>query len=281
MQDRESDLSAANESIGTTLRRLLYRPMIKRRLIKIPVVRRLYVGWQRIHPLDLAFAIDTSGYMPAEQLTTDRRLASLINPYAASSPSVVRKSLAALLEVESYTFVDLGCGKGRAMIVASELPFKRIVGVDLCTELLEVAQKNIEKVKQAYPTRPEISLVESNALEFRLPPGNVVVFIYHAFGRELMRDLTKLLESWLASSSDHLFVVYYNPVYAEFFDESPAFCRWYARTIKHDASEIGFAPDDEDTVVIWQCARGKKPTPHARADRAVAITQLLWRASLE
>jgi tRNA1(Val) A37 N6-methylase TrmN6 len=58
-------------------------------------------------------------------------MASQILPYAGSQPSIVRAGIALLPDHNQYAFVDLGCGKGRALMVASEFSFARLVGVEI------------------------------------------------------------------------------------------------------------------------------------------------------
>jgi hypothetical protein len=55
------------------------------------------------------------------------------------SPSVAHGTL------QDFTFIDLGSGKGRALLMASAYPFKRIIGVEFMPELHRVAQENIRK----------------------------------------------------------------------------------------------------------------------------------------
>src|SRR5579864_7137056 len=45
--------------------------------------------------------------------------------------------------LRDFTFIDLGSGKGRVLLMASDYPFKRIIGVEFMLELHRVAQKNI------------------------------------------------------------------------------------------------------------------------------------------
>jgi hypothetical protein len=70
----------------------------------------------------------------------------------------------------------LGCGKGRANIVASEFPFKRIVGIELSHALVEVARTNAETIHKAMPARTKIKIIEGNAVEFPEIGKNVVLF---------------------------------------------------------------------------------------------------------
>ena len=43
-----------------------------------------------------------------------------------------------------YEFVDVGCGKGRALIFAAEMGFRKVTGVEISPMLAEVASKNLK-----------------------------------------------------------------------------------------------------------------------------------------
>ncbi|MBK8386616.1 MAG: class I SAM-dependent methyltransferase [Candidatus Accumulibacter sp.] len=51
--------------------------------------------------------------------------------YEPSPSGMVRSILSTLgLDWRRYTFVDFGAGKGRVLLLAAELPFKNIIGVE-------------------------------------------------------------------------------------------------------------------------------------------------------
>lgn len=261
--------------------RVLFARGIKKHLEKIPFVRRIYAGWSRIHPFDQSYGTDTSGYVPVEGITGDQSLQKQINPYAASQPSIVRKALGSIPNPREYSLIDLGCGKGRVTIIGTEFTFKQVIGVELSPDLARVGQANAAKVKAKFPERTPVNVVEGNALQFPLPPGKVVMFLCHSFGRELVKDLIQSIERGLQSSSiEHFMFVYYNPVNGDLFDTSPSFSRWYAEVLPYAEEEVGFGPDLEDTVVIWQSVKGALPDPHPGAGRQIVILKEHWTAGL-
>lgn len=238
------------------LRRRLFETLwaqpIKPLLERIPVARWIYSGWDRRHPFDAALGIEASGYLPVADCTDDPALVAQINPYGGSQPSIVRTVLAGLPHPEAYAFVDIGCGKGRPLVVASELPYRRIVGIDLAPNLIEIAGRNARAVAARHPQRTAIELQTGDATAVEAPADRVVYFMYNSFNCTLVAALVAHLEQQLQNGLSHLFFVYYNPVHAKVFDESPAFTRWSARTIPYAEDELGFGPDIEDTLIIWQ-----------------------------
>jgi SAM-dependent methyltransferase len=243
---------------------------VKKLLETVPLIRNVYAPAQRTHPIDRIYGIDTSGYVPVENLHPDRSLHSLIIAYVGSQPSIVRRAISALGDIRDYVFIDLGCGKGRVTAVASEFPFRAVIGVELSAALAATARANAAIVARQFPDRPKINIAGANVVDFPLPAARVVFFNYHAFGAELIANIVAKCEAALASGElPHMFFVYYNPVHSEAFDASPALQRFYVEQIPYDHSEIGFGPDRSDLVAIWQSVQGSVPTPHKRTDRKI------------
>lgn len=214
-----------------------------------------------------------------------------ISPYAGSQPSIVRDSLALLPDVSRRAFVDIGCGKARPLVLASEFPFQRLVGIELLPALAAVARANAAVVARRHPGRTAIEIVigDAVALSARLggllglprpdvagaPPEGVVYFMYHSFKRALLAALIEDLERQLEQDIQPIFFVYYNPVHGEVLDRSPLFARLSATTHPYASNELGHGPDIADTVVIWQGLPERHPR-QAAADRPIVVSALQW-----
>jgi len=82
----------------------------------------------------------------------ERLLGLLHSAYQPTDPALFREMMASLpIELDTFTFVDLGSGKGRTLLMASEYPFRRIVGVELLPALHQVAQENLARYKSESP----------------------------------------------------------------------------------------------------------------------------------
>ncbi|WP_281784575.1 class I SAM-dependent methyltransferase [Sinimarinibacterium flocculans] len=253
----------------------LWWPRLKSALEQIPVLRRIYSGWSRTHPFDLAHGIDTSGYIPAAECAGDSGMAASISPYAGSQPSIIRTVLASLPHTSAYAFVDIGCGKGRPLVVASEFSFQRIVGVEWSPQIAALACANADVIAARHPERARIEIEVGDATIVRAPTTNVVFYMYHAFDRELVAALVSNLEQQLQAGLEHAFFVYYDPVHSAVFDQSPHFTRWSAQMLPYAADELGFGPDLEDAVVVWQ-SRPERHQARPGADRAVVVDGKNW-----
>jgi SAM-dependent methyltransferase len=267
------------DSAVTSIHLFLRQPAVRWLAERTPLVRRMANGWRRKHPFDRQFGTDTSGYVGAEEILARASLNQDIFPYCGSQPSILRRALAGLPPVNGYTFLDLGCGKGRPSMVASEFPFSDIVGVDISRELLEVARQNAAIIQRRFPDRTPIRAVESDALKFMPDNERIVVFLFNPFPREVGVQLVQGIEKRLADGRTQMFIVSYNPVWASVIDASPAFTRYSAELYAYDRSEIGFGPDLADTVVVWQSTPAQF-TPLPGASRGVSIEGGGWYAKL-
>lgn len=95
--------------------------------------------------------------------------------------------------MEETTFVDLGAGMGRAVLLASELGFNSVAGVELHPMLARIARKNVSLWRAAGRERAPMRIVEGDATEFALPVGPVLVFLFNPFGAAVLR---RLLKGW-------------------------------------------------------------------------------------
>lgn len=140
--------------------------------------------------------------------------------YQPTTPEVFAAALAACpIPYEGTTFVDLGSGKGRALLMATAYPFHRIIGVEFAADLVAIARANIRRLGVAVQT------MCLDAATYPLPSGPLLVFMFNPFDAVVMAKVIQRLEQSLAAAPRPCAVVYCNPVYAELWDASPRFLR--------------------------------------------------------
>ena len=140
-----------------------------------------------------------------------RRLA---RNHVACDPEEFEAGLAAVnVDPREFTFIDLGSGKGRALMLAAQHPFRRIIGVEFAEELHRVAEENFRKLAAAKGPDDRIQLVHEDAGEYPLPDGPLLIFIYNSFHEELMRKVAaKVLKSYRLSPRK-ISIFYLNPMH--------------------------------------------------------------------
>jgi SAM-dependent methyltransferase len=97
-------------------------------------------------------------------------------PYQPTEPEAFRKMLnVSGVDFREYTFLDLGSGKGRTLLMASEFPFRRIIGVELVPELHAIAEKNVARFASAEQKCRAIETVCADARDYEFPEEPVVL----------------------------------------------------------------------------------------------------------
>ena len=137
---------------------------------------------------------------------------SEIHAYQAVPAWLIRETLEAIPpQPDMFVFVDMGSGKGRALLVASDFQFAKIVGVELSEELHRVAECNITRYRSPSQRCTSIALHCMNAVEYDFGLEPLVLFIAHPFGRDSINSALARLEASLHEKPRQAYVIYVNP----------------------------------------------------------------------
>ena len=97
------------------------------------------------------------------------------------------------IDFQEYDFVDIGCGKGRVLLIASSYPFRSIRGVELSKTAYAVAEKNLRIYKSAEQECFDVKLYSIDARNFEPRIANTVYYFYEPFSyRVLLAVLEKI-----------------------------------------------------------------------------------------
>lgn len=111
------------------------------------------------------------------------------------------------------TFVDIGCGKGRILLLASHQPYRAVVGVDFDPRLCSIAEKNIRQYRSASQKCRSIEVHCADATSFQLPPGRLVLYLFNPFGAEIVQNFLDNLHASFVKDPREIWIVYHNPVH--------------------------------------------------------------------
>ena len=199
-----------------------------------------------IHPFDQKYGTDTGGYLGPEELVNGRANDALNYGYSAIAPSVFHEACRRWREtlpevsgrIEAYSFVDVGAGKGRALLLASELPFRKVIGVELSEELARVAQKNVARWSRVARPKAKIRIVQGDAANFRWPRTPLLVYLYNPFACSLIAQMAASLAAVAASGSGLVDLLYVNPTCTDTLTSQGLFVRlWTARIPMDEADQ--------------------------------------------
>jgi SAM-dependent methyltransferase len=117
--------------------------------------------------------------------------------------------------LEEFTFVDLGSGKGRVLLMAAQYGFKRIIGVEFMPEWHRVAQENVRKFTSAAVAGsrplPPIESTCMDARDFDFPPGRLVVYLFNPFPEPVLAEVLDRLRESLEKNPRPLLLAYRFP----------------------------------------------------------------------
>ena len=139
---------------------------------------------------DPLYGTDTSGTLtPSEvQLTgSEADQASAYTPIESADFHRMIDDTGLPHEVlASYTFADMGSGKGRAVLLAASYPFKRAIGVEISAMLHAAAEQNATLFQKNTLTCAPIDLYCQDATTFTFPPDPLIIFFFHPFDETVM-----------------------------------------------------------------------------------------------
>jgi SAM-dependent methyltransferase len=142
-----------------------------------------------------------------------RLLGLFHSAYQPTDPALFREMMASLpIEFEPFTFVDLGSGKGRTLLMASEYPFLRIVGVELLPALHQIAQENLARYKSESQKCFALEAVCGDAANFSLPAEPLVLYLFNPLPESGLRRVMANLDSSLRAHPRAVYVLYHNPL---------------------------------------------------------------------
>ena len=152
----------------------------------------------------------------------DRLLGMFHSAYQPTEPAAFHEMLDALqqtpnpdqttLNFHDFTFVDLGSGKGRTLLMASDYPFRRIIGVELLPSLHQIAQQNLRQYKSESQKCFTLEAICADATAFSFPEDPLVIYLFNPFPESGMRQVFVNLEQTLRAHPRPVYVLYHNPL---------------------------------------------------------------------
>jgi CelD/BcsL family acetyltransferase involved in cellulose biosynthesis/predicted RNA methylase len=161
----------------------------------------------------------------------DARLARHAVHYEATSiPKFERAMRIVGGRARGFTFVDLGSGKGRVLLLAARLPFRRVIGVEISPRLHAAAGANVGAFRARHRDLAPMECVCADASAFDLPDGDLLVFLYNPFDATLLARARDRMLAACARAARRLCIIYINPLHHAIFDSDEFTCD------HHDAS---------------------------------------------
>jgi SAM-dependent methyltransferase len=159
---------------------------------------------------DRRYRTDTAGMVSTSALGIEdpnRRDTAIL--YLPSPTRVTRWMLDHVdIDHREFSFVDLGCGKGRVILVAAHYPFQRIIGVDISPAMTEIARRNVASFTARSRRCENVEVRHADATTLDFPDTNVLLHLYHPFNGEVTAAVLTRLQESLATNPRRVLVAY-------------------------------------------------------------------------
>jgi hypothetical protein len=171
--------------------------------------RHARANWlfDRQHGVDTAgeIALDLAG-VPEKDVARGNGI------YRALTESAFREAIESIqIDYAKYTFIDIGSGKGKLLLLASRYGFREIIGVEYALSLHETALHNVAIYGAANRVGMRIKPVHADALTYELPDGPLILFVFNALARPFMRTLLQRVDLRVGlMPAEPLFLIYAN-----------------------------------------------------------------------
>ena len=166
---------------------------------------------------EIVQGVDFSGIVYPEEVGLDPK-------YVVESGPSWSKYLVRLLKdlqiTNQDTILDIGCGKGSAMLAMLKFPFARVDGIELSKEISEIAIRNLTKLK-----KQRWQIFNGDAVTYKDYNAYTMLYLYNPFRDEIMRQVVANIHSSISGREQEMLVIYNNPVCHEVIVKNGVFCK--------------------------------------------------------
>ncbi len=177
---------------------------------------------------DCDHAVDTTwARLPVSVRLREVFSERLYQPTVEEEFAAIMQNLAAV-DFQTFTFIDLGSGKGRALLLASMYPFAQIVGVEVQPELDLIARQNIDRFCESGQQCRCIQSICADARDYDFPLSDIVLYLFNPFPDYVLREVLTNLVASAQRHSRSIFVLYNAPFEKHEFERIPELQQYYA-----------------------------------------------------
>ncbi|HTB95487.1 MAG TPA: hypothetical protein VK716_00645 [Terracidiphilus sp.] len=195
------------------------------------------------HPFDLENGMRTSGLVAGRHLKSGHRHDRHATAYFGVAPSVFHslfrrwRQIRMDEQISDTTFIDLGAGMGRAVLLAAELRFRAVRGVELHPTLARIARDNLRRWRLAGRVQSPVQIQCRDASEVEYPRGPCLVFLFNPFGAAVLRSVLKRAAVAFENRSSELDLIYVNNEQEAEFEKVRGFVRLFLGKVRRSHAD--------------------------------------------
>ena len=173
---------------------------------------------------DLKYGVETVNTKMLDELEIDSPNRVHGRYYEGTNAYIFEKMFSHfMVDVPNSCFVDFGSGKGKAMMLAAEKGFRKVIGVEFSIELVETCRRNLEAFKQKTKSKTEFEVIHEDAAEYEIPSEANLLFFSNPFDETLIAKVIANILKSLETCPREIVVVHLYPQGNMAFAEHPLF----------------------------------------------------------
>jgi len=178
------------------------------------------LGEARCRVFDWKHRIETCGSITLDRLTIQGANASHGIFYYPSHPKYLFEMFSGLpIDHTKYRFLDLGSGKGRVLLIASEFPFLDVRGVEFAKELHDIAVRNIARYRSSTQKCCDVRAFFQDAIHCEFPEGSLVIYMFNPFRPPVLAQVLRNLQRSIEQHPRDVLLIYGSPFHGQLVTE--------------------------------------------------------------
>lgn len=168
---------------------------------------------------DKTHGTDTANNVLIQDLDIDYIHKIHANMYTPTASILFKEIIESLnLNYKEYTFIDLGSGKGRVLLLASHYSFKKIIGIEFSKQLYIIAENNLKLYTSKIHTTNSFELYCENVTDYVFPNEDIVLYLFNPFDSHIISMIIANLHKTIINK--HIIIIYYNPIFGDMFERN-------------------------------------------------------------
>lgn len=181
---------------------------------------------------DWRYGTDTRRRVDLSRLEFQSRNKCLAKMYGATKAQPFLRLVEQLALPKTGSFVDIGCGKGRVLMLAALAGFRNVVGLEFSPELCTIARHNWNRFQSHTPTSTACEVLEVDATQYAFQSDQTVFFLYDPFLPAILEQVIRRIGESLEAHPRKAWLIYGAPKYHETVAETRVFQRHQGWIVK-------------------------------------------------
>jgi SAM-dependent methyltransferase len=198
----------------------LYVTLKARGLGKTLAILLVYVA---DYTFDIRYGTDTRSWTSLDDLSIDSENKQRGEMYQPTLALPLERLFRELNLPASSVLVDLGCGKGRVLLVAAKAGLKTMRGVEFSPELCRIARRNCDLYTAKTQGAATFEIIEGDVVNYEVRQDDNVFFLYNPFDGEILSYVLDTIRASQRVYPRPMWIIYRNAVHGAIIDNDPVF----------------------------------------------------------